>query len=227
MVFNALQSLETIKLDKKYKQIIIDKNKIYDEAQYEMEITSPSNINENTCVTFNYKFTDENINNLEFENTYNNLWVTQKNNKINWAPIKNVNKYEIYIFNEFQNSLNNDCYLQSIKNNNNSPATIIETNNAYYEFEDKSQKFYITIVGYENNYGMRIVYNSIYYTLDKGLGTGIILLIVFSSILVVGLLIFLICRYKKKHSNNNNYNINDINEPIVNELDLKDYNSTY
>ena len=74
---------------------------------------------------------------------------------------------------------------------------------------------------------MRIVYNSIYYTLDKGLGIGIILLIVFSSILVVGLLIFLLCRYKKKHSNNNNYNINDINEPIVNELDLKDYNSTY
>ena len=208
------RDFKSFDLNKKYIQILLDKNIVnyIGEHQIEIKLQEGSELEEYSCVWFHYFYTNEIININDFEN-YNNketLRITQNQRKISWKPVNKANIYELYISKDSpKNDLfENECYLTSLKDKKSPNIQIINITNTYYEFEDKTQTLYINVIAYETKYNMKIVYSSLNYNYKK---KSYILFIVLISIgvivLIGGIIAIILFLNKKKSDNNTNFGI--------------------
>ena len=113
--------------------------------------------------------------------------------------MENAEKYEIYITEDTSNLnlFNNLCYLENLKNKNNSRIKIIITSNTFYEFEKKNQKLKVTVVALDSKYKMNFIYNAKIYEYKNY--TLLISLLCTGFVLVIGIIIlFIYLRSKKK-----------------------------
>ena len=227
--FQGIGLLKSVNLNRKYIQIIIDKEDLIDdlEVEYNIEFILKKRI-PNSCIQFFYDFTNEKADIKEFENMQNKLNITIKDNRISWEKLNNVKNYEIYINDNPDSNISlfsNDCYLRDLKNQTNSHTKIISTEKNSYNFEKKTQKLIVTVVALEIKYGMRIAYNPInYYYKEKNNLLIILIVCGTASLFIVLLLIFyLYKKYKKKkliiHTNNGDslapINTNEDCAPLV------------
>ena len=217
---NQRHYLDKVSLNEKYIQKIYDKELIDSEVEYIFEINKDNSStleqSKYSCVVFHYEYTDENVNVTEFQK-YNKYLKIQKDNKeenkIYWNKLKNVEKYEIYIVNyegfADKEYFDNDCYLSQLKNKGNSGVQIFETTNIFYELEKKTQHLLITVVGFDEKYKMRIVYDSFEFKYQKSYVLMIVLISVGSLLVIAGiiLVVFLVLRKKNSFNNNNDYNV--------------------
>ena len=103
---------------------------------------------------------------------------------------------------------NNDCYLSYFRSQNDSRLKIINTTNNFYEFEKTNHDLIINVIGIDNKYNMRIVYNSAYFVYNvesKTNYTIMIVSIVLGVILLVagifmGIIIYRKCKLKRKQN---------------------------
>ena len=207
-----MDNLESINLNKTYIRRIIDKQKIDSLIDYQVEIKNKKTDTRDICALIYYDFTNENvdINNFEKYNDLNALKIKRNENKISWNAFENVECYEIYISKDLSkvNLFNNDCYLNKLKNENNTDLKIIKETKNEYEFEKKTQKLAVTVVAVDKKYKIRFVYNSITYDYKKSYALMIILICT-GSVVFIGILILVLCLClrKKKPSQAKDYNI--------------------
>ena len=219
--FEGIGLLKTIYLDKKYIQIVIDKENIIDDLdiEYNIEFILLMRPSKNACIQFCFDFTNNIADINEFQNITNKLNITIKDNKISWEKLNNIKDYEIYINNHPNSTISlfsNDCYLRDLKKGISSDTKIINIKKNSYEFEKKTQSLIVTVVALENKYGMRIVYNPIkyYYHYEKKHTLLIILLTCFSIVFIV---VIFVCYYvySKKEESTPSKPINDYSISMV------------
>ena len=181
---------------------------------YILKLFLPFSYRVYSCLIVYYSYTD---NQIEYGfPQYNEKSINIDGLKISWPKLNNTKYYKIYIFNnETQfNSIyvDNYCYLQTLTNGTNTiDLTIIKTTNNFYEFEEKTQRLLIKVVGFENDNDISVVYRSDYFNYDKKNNNNTILIILISSgfvILIIFVIIIIICcKRKKQKKDNNDYNI--------------------
>ena len=214
--------LETIDLNKRYIQKVIEKSRIDSLIKYEigLDLKENAKTSENCCIVFHYNFTNELIKEENFEEyNYNPIFeINQENRKISWGKFENAEEYEIYISTDISNvdSFNNLCYLLNLKEQNSSEIRIITTNETFYEFEKKNEKLKVTVVAFDTKYKMNFVYNAIIY--DHYNYALVIILCCIGIVLVIGIIILIICLClnKKKINDDRDYNISMVDKLNIN-----------